>query len=207
MRRVRGAAAVIFLLGAGWQAQAQTPASTSLATQESGVPIPQLVALVAKKTGKKFVIDPRVHGDVVLIGQQPSDVSYSDLLTLLRVHGFVGVEEGGYVEVIPDASARQLAMPTVTSKDSRPASEVVTAVISVRSVPAAQLVPILRPLLPQWGHLAAAMCNNTIIVVDTFDNVRRLEGIIRLLDTGETYKAPSCEAAEPRFQTEPATKH
>jgi type II secretory pathway component GspD/PulD (secretin) len=68
----------------------------------------QLIATVQKKTGKKFVIDPRVHGDIDLSEKDLSGVSYSDFLMILQVYGFSAFETGGYVEVLPLASARQV---------------------------------------------------------------------------------------------------
>ena len=189
-------ASVLFcLLVAAGSSQAEsppTPLSPSEAAQEGGVPISKLVAVVAKKTGKKFVLDPRVHANVMLVGQESSDVSYSDLLTVLKINGFAAVEDGGYVQIVPDSIARQLPAPIITSKESRPAGETVTALVSLRSIPAAQLVPVLRPLIPQQGHLAAFVCSNTILISDSFSNVRRIEAIIRALDTREALPLPDC---------------
>jgi len=174
------------------QASPSTTESVSAAHVENGVPLEKLLAAVAKKTGKKFVVDPRVHAEVVLVGQDPASVSYNDLLTILQMYGYVAGEFGGYVNVSPIANARQEPSLLLTGKDSRPDAEVVTAVIALKSAPAAQLVPILRPLIPQYGHLAALPCANRLILVDTFGNVKRLEAVIEAMDVGEPYKE-KCE--------------
>jgi general secretion pathway protein D len=176
------------------QASQESAAATSSASAEGGVPLAQLIATVAKKTGKKFVVDPRVRADVMLIGQSPSAVSYADLLTILQVHGFAAVESGGYVQVLPDASMRTLPVPLVNAKENRPDAESVSRVIPVHNMPAAHLVPILRPLLPQRAHLAANICSNSLIMVDSFANVRRIEAIVQALDVGQPYKVEHCEA-------------
>jgi type II secretory pathway component GspD/PulD (secretin) len=100
--------------------------SKTLPQAENGVPLDRLIATVAKKTGKKFVVDPRVHANAVLVGQEPSEVTYPQLLTVLEVYGYIAVDDGGYVRILPDANARQEPIPTITSKDTRPASECVT---------------------------------------------------------------------------------
>jgi general secretion pathway protein D len=171
--------------------------SASVGRVENGVPIAKLIATVAKKTGKKFVVDPRVHAEVALVGQDPASVSYSDLLTILHIYGYVAAEYGGYVNVVPDANARQQPSPLLTGKESRPDSEIVTAVITVKNVSAAQLVPILRPLIPQYCHLATLICTNKLILVDTFGNVKRLEAVIESMDVGEPYKPEKCEPPRP----------
>jgi general secretion pathway protein D len=188
---LRIVASLCLLIAAG-TTLADSPSPPTDTAAGAGVPISRLIAIVAKKTGKKFVVDPNVRADIVLIGQDSSNLSYSDLLTILKVYGFAGVESGGYVQILPDALARQVPMPTVTPKDTRPDAEIVQAVIFVKSISASYLVPMLRPMIPQYGHLAAFPCRNALIIVDSFANVRRIEAIIRALDTGEPYSPPSC---------------
>ncbi|HKR37980.1 MAG TPA: secretin N-terminal domain-containing protein [Steroidobacteraceae bacterium] len=176
-------------------AGAQSEAS---ATSSAGAaPIEKVVAAVAKRTGKKFIIDPRVRADIAVVGQEPTNLDYATLLLVLRVHGFAAMEEGGYVHVIPDANVRQMPLPLATGKESYADAEYVNRLIVLKSAPAAQLVPILRPLLPQVAHLVAFPCKNTLLIVDTFANVKRIEQIARALDTGEPYTPPSCEGEKP----------
>jgi type II secretory pathway component GspD/PulD (secretin) len=165
-----------------------TPVTESARPSEAGVPIERLLASVAKKTGKKFVLDPRVHASVVLVGQDPADLSYPELLTVLDVYGYVAVDDGKLVKILPDARVRVQALPTITAADTRPGSEWVSEVIAVKNVSAAQLVPILRPMIPQSGHLVALPATNSLIISDRFANVRRIEGLIHTLDAAEPAK-------------------
>jgi general secretion pathway protein D len=162
---------------------------------DAGVPILSLLRAVAKKTGKKFIIDPRVHGNAQLIGEEPGSVTYSELLTILQVQGFTAVEGTGFVRVIPETIVRQSALPLVIGAATYPDAQYVAAVIPVRRMPAASLVPILRPLLPQQAHLAAAICSNSILMVDSYANIKRIESLIAVLDTGDPYKAERCDNA------------
>ena len=198
MKRSSAAAVALILVASVALADNDTSAPpASLSAQDAGIPVSKLIAIVAKKTGKKFVLDPRVRADVTLIGQDPSSLSYADLLTVFKVHGFAAVEDGGYVQVVPDANVRVMALPTVGDKDVRPASEFVSAVVTVKSVSAAQLVPILRPLMPQYGHLAANPCTNQVMLIDSYSNVRRLEALIHTLDVGsEPYKPGRCDGRD-----------
>jgi general secretion pathway protein D len=81
----------------------------------------------------------------------------------------------------------------ISDKETRPASEYVTALATVRNVPAPALIPILRPLMPQSAHLAALPCTNQILISDVYSNVRRIEGLIRSMDVGEPYKPSRCD--------------
>ena len=170
-------------------------AAISTGSEEAGVPILTFLKAVAKRTGKKIIVDSRVRGNVQLLGEDVSSVTYSDLLTILQMQGFTAVEGGGFLRVIPEAIIRQSAVPLVVGNATYPDAQYVSALIPVRKVPAGSLVPILRPLLPQQAHLAAAMCSNTLLMVDTFANVRRIESLVAALDTGDTYKSDKCDNA------------
>ena len=187
------------LAGAGLVA-AQTPSNggQSTSTNRVGVPFESLVASVAKKTGKKFVLDPRVHADILLVGQEPSELTYPQFLAVLEVYGFAAVENSGLIEIVPDANVRQQIIPTITSKDTFPASEYVTQIIRLKYASAAQLVPILRPMIAQYGHLAAVLPENALLITDRFANVRRIEDLIKAVDTPENKPVPTKEVERPQ---------
>jgi general secretion pathway protein D len=165
--------------------------SLASAAEEGAVPLTSIVADVSKRTGLKFLVDPRVRADVLIIGDEPSNATYADLLMILQTHGFAALEGGRYVHIVPDAIVRRAALPLATGKTRHEQGEYVNRVIPVRSIPAAFLVPILRPLLPQQAHLAAMTCTNVLLMVDTYANVRRIEQLVQTMDTGETLK-PEC---------------
>ena len=171
--------------------------ATASPSVEGGVPLSRLIATVAKKAGKKFVVDPRVHSEIIIVGQDPASVSYNELLSILAIYDYIATETSGYVAIMPDANARQVPSPLLSGKESYPDAEVVSMVITPKNVPAAYLVPILRPLIPQYGHLAAVTCVNKLILVDRFANVKRLKTIIDALDVGEPYKPEKCEYPSP----------
>jgi general secretion pathway protein D len=168
-------------------ADAQSPAPASGAT-----PLEAIIADFARRTGRTFIIDPRVQAQVHLAGQRPEDLDYGELLTVLQTHGYAAVERGEQVLIVPDANVRQAASPIVADGQDYPDALFVTRVIRLQSVPASQLVPVLRPLLPQHAHLVAFPCTNALLIVDAFANVQRIERLARELDKGAPYTAPSC---------------
>jgi general secretion pathway protein D len=109
-----------------------------------------------------------------------ADAFYAAFLSILEVHGYVAVTTGDVIKVIPDASARQYAGPIGSSGSA--GDDLVTQVLMVRNVGAAQLVPILRPLIPQYGHLAAHPGSNMLIISDRAANVERMVSIIQRID-------------------------
>lgn len=144
-----------------------------------------LIGTVAEVTGKNFIVDPRVKGKVTVISSRPmnSDEVYQVFLSILKVHGFAVVPGGAVEKIVPDVSAKQDSIPNASRREPGIGDEMVTRVIQVDHVAAAQLVPILRPLVPQQGHLAAYPNTNVLIISDRAENVSRLVTIIQRIDT------------------------
>jgi len=146
--------------------------------------ISALISTVAEVTDRNFIIDPRVKGKVTVISTRPmdSDEVYQVFLSILKVHGFAAVPSGEVTKIVPDVNAKQDGIPTASDRHPGRGDEMVTRVVQVDNVAAAQLVPILRPLIPQQGHLAAYPATNVLIISDRANNVERLLTIIRRID-------------------------
>jgi len=173
------------------------PQESSADSQAPGIAVVKVIDIVARRAGKKFVIDPRVHGQVQIVGEDLNRLTYPELLTILPIYGFTAVDSGGYVLVVPQANIRAMPLPQIAGKEVFPDFEYVSIVIPVTKLPAGSLVPILRPLLPPYAHLAAAPCSNSLLMIDTYANVRRIEALIKALDIGEPYQPAKCEAPKP----------
>jgi general secretion pathway protein D len=202
MRQAYAILLMLSLAGACAVARAQehntAPSAVAESVAESagrneGVPIERIIAAVAKKTGKKYLIDARVHGPVNIVGQDISSITYPELLSILQLNGATAVEGSNYVTVVAESNIRQMPLPQVTGKENFPEAQWVTTVIAVKNVPAATLVPILRPLLPVSGHLAAAVCGNLLLATDSFAKVKLLQKLVASLDVGPPYVPRACE--------------
>ena len=164
--------------------QAQAEASLNLKDAD----IRTLVDTVSRITGRNFVVDPRVKANVTVITSRPMEKEelYQVFLSILEVHGYAAVPVGEIVKIVPDANARQGPVPTVGETNPGSGDELVTRVLQIKHVPAAQLVPILRPLVPQQGHLAAYPATNVLVVSDRAANIDRLVEIVRRIDRSES---------------------
>ena len=146
-----------------------------------------LISTVSKFTGKNFIIDPRVKAKVTVVSSNTMSKAevYEVFLSVLQVHGFAAVPTGSVIKVIPIVNAKQAPLPILTGKITKGGDELITKIIRLDHVPAAQLVPILRPLVPQQGHLAAYNPTNTLIITDHAGNIKRLLKIISGVDRAE----------------------
>ncbi len=170
---------------------ATPPAATeehSLTLNFKDADIRAFISAVADLTHRNFVVDPRVQGRVTVISSAPTDPDdlYEVFLSILKVHGFAAVKKDGVTKIVPEMLAKQDATPTMAPGSLRAGEEIVTGVIPVHFVSAAELVPILRPLLPQDSHMAATIGTNVLIVADSGANVKRMVDIISRLDVDNT---------------------
>ncbi|MEJ2257973.1 MAG: secretin N-terminal domain-containing protein, partial [Woeseiaceae bacterium] len=168
---------LLALVASGW---AQQPAAT---LNWKDADIRQVVEAVSAVTGKNFILDPRVTGRVTLLSPTPlgPDALYEAFLSILQVHGYVAIDSGDIIKIIPDATARQFPSAMGTSGAAGP-DDLATQVVQLRNVGATQLVPILRPLIPQYGHLVAHAGSNMLIISDRAANITRMLNIIGRID-------------------------
>ncbi len=147
-----------------------------------------LITTVSEVTGKNFIVDERVKGKITVISSKPmsSDAVYETFLAVLAVKGYAAVPAGAVIKIVQDSTARQEGGARLSDGAGRPDDDVVTHVYQIDNVSAAQLVPILRPLVPQWGHLVAYGPSNMLIISDRAANVQRLGKLIGQIDrTGD----------------------
>ncbi|MBU3847481.1 MAG: type II secretion system secretin GspD [Candidatus Acinetobacter avistercoris] len=142
---------------------------------------------VADITGKNFAVDPRVRGNVTVISNKALNKNevYELFLGVLNVNGVVAVPSGNTIRLVPDSNVKNSGVPYDASKNVR-GDQVVTRVIWLENTNPNDLIPALRPLMPQFAHLAAIQGTNALIVSDRASNIVQLETLIRNLDgTGQ----------------------
>lgn len=142
----------------------------------------EFIAQVSEISGKSFVVDPRIKGNVTVVSNTPMDKEsvYELFLSVLRVHGFAAVPTGNTTKIVQQVLAKQSGNPFDFEKVN--SEEIITRVVSVTHAPAQELVKILRPLIPQHGHVAALELPNVLLISDYASNINRLENIVRKID-------------------------
>jgi general secretion pathway protein D len=146
--------------------------------------ITQVAEAVAAATGKNFIIDPRVRAQVTMLSSTAMSppAFYEAFLSILQVYGFIAVPQGNVVKIMPDTNAKTSPSIDLPDHVSSASDEIVTQVLEVKNVSAAQLVPILRQLVPQYGALLAYAPGNILVITDHASNVNRMIRIIQRID-------------------------
>jgi general secretion pathway protein D len=159
------------------------PAEEQITLNFKNAEITAVINTVADLTGKTFIIDPRVKGQVNVVSSQPlrKDEVLDVFLSLLEVQGYTTVTVGRAIKIVPNTQMRNTPQPVVDSVTGD-RDEVVTHVQSLKYVSAEDLVPILRPRMDNNAHLAASSASNSLVLSDNASNMQRLLAIIKRVD-------------------------
>ncbi len=148
--------------------------------------IQEVIRFVADATGRTIIIDPKVRGQIKVISRDPvnSTELYELFLSILDIHGYTAIESGRVTRIVPNRDARSLSIPTSGLEATPPPIDdtYVTQVIRLENISAAKVLPTLRPLVPQHGHLAAYDPANALIITDTRANIVRIVELAKQLD-------------------------
>lgn len=145
-----------------------------------------VIGEVSRVTGKNFVIDPRVQGKISIVSSTPmsDDELYQVFLSVLQVSGYAAIPNKGIIKIIPNIDAKTQS-PDISNGLGHPpkGDDWMVAVVPVHYVPADQLVPVLRPLMPQWSSVSSYAPSNMVILSGRANNIKSLASIIKQVDS------------------------
>jgi len=149
--------------------------------------IKEFIGQISEITGRSFIVDPRVKGKVTVISNTSldTDATYELFLSVLRVHGYAAVPAGNVVKIVQQVLAKQSGN-TMDFSEDRNSEELITRVVSVKNSSAIELVKIIRPMIPQYGHIAGLSSPNALIISDHASNILRLIDIVDRIDVADT---------------------
>ena len=150
------------------------------------IDIHQFINQISSITGKTFVVDPKLRGQVTVISDAPLDKDgvYELFLSVLRLQNYTAIPSGNLVKIQQSATGKQ-APGLSGDLESLAPEGLVTRVIRAQNVEATELVKILRPLVPQYGHIGAVVKSNILIISDHADNVARLKKLVKEIDIAD----------------------
>lgn len=139
---------------------------------------------VSQETGKNFVVDPRVSGKISLISSKPlrKNEVYQVFLSVLGILGYSAVPSGNVVKIVPNMESGEQATRVATKQSPGQGDEVVVRVVPLDNVTATQLIPVIRPLLPQWSNISSYTPGNVLILLGRASNLDRIMTIIQDVD-------------------------
>lgn len=156
--------------------------SKALTLDMKDADIRTLVEWVAGQTGKNIVIDPRVKGQVTVVTSAPIEPEDMNQLlsSVLSVHGYALIKENNIYKVVPEADAKSSSLP-VGERDAE-AGDNVVKLFKLKNVSSAQLVNLLKPMVPQTAYISAYPDRNYIIVADRAVNIAKIDDLVARLD-------------------------
>lgn len=193
---ILGLAALAPVFAADGPAAPAAPALSVAAANQMTMPLESLLKQVGSLSRKGFIVSSKAPASVVVGTIDPKSVTFPILMSILWNNELTAFEVNGVVNIMPQTDVRQYPMPTVSGTEKTISDdEWVTQLIHTRYIDAPDLVPLLRPLVPREGHLAAFRDKRTLVITDRFGNVKRLAAIVRAVDTPAAAAAPSQSAS------------
>ncbi|MET0179323.1 MAG: secretin N-terminal domain-containing protein, partial [Novosphingobium sp.] len=141
------------------------------------------VADAAEVTGRTLIVDGRVQGKVSVVSDRPLSRSeyFEVFLSTLRANGMVAIPigNGGFRIQPAEGAATQ---PSRIGSRGAARNQLVTEVVRLRSIDAAQAVDTLRPLVSREGSITANRAGRSLVIVDYADNIRRIRALLGEID-------------------------
>jgi general secretion pathway protein D len=146
--------------------------------------IAEVARTMAVLTGRNILVDPRVRGTMNLITEKPMSAAaaYNQFLTALRLQSFVVVDSAGISKVVPEAEAKLLGGTVTDYEIKASGNQIVTQIFRLNYESAGNLLPILRPLISPNNVINVNTGNNSLIITDYADNLKRMARLISALD-------------------------
>ena len=167
-------------------ALAQEPTGSGAALNFVNADMESVIKAVGHYTGMTFIIDPRVKGTLTLVSEKTLSKSqaFALLTSALRLQGYAVVTGDGFAKVVPEAEAKLQASPTQVGVGGARVrgDQVATQIFRLSYESAANLTAVLRPLISPNNSIMANPGNNSLVITDYADNLRRLSKIIAALD-------------------------
>ena len=140
------------------------------------------LATQAERWFKMPVLIANHTGTIAFTNLSKAPLSYSQFLTQLNLSGLTAYKSNGYIQIIPNREARNLSIPFAEKHKSYLEDEYVTDVLTTEKACAARVLAVIRPLVPQFGHLSVYEESNTLIIVDTYGNIQRVKAVIKAIE-------------------------
>lgn len=139
---------------------------------------------VATITDQNFVLDPRISGNVTVISNKAlsRDEIYQLFLSVMQVNGIAAIDSGTTIKLVPDNVAKQSGV-AVDLRGESVGEALATRVIYLTNTQAAEVLGVIRPLMPPSAHAAAMPGVNALVLSDRADSLNQLTALIRDLDS------------------------
>jgi general secretion pathway protein D len=186
MRAAKAALLLLFAFALAGARAAEEPVTLNFVNAD----IEAVAGTIGQMTQRNFLIDPRVKGTVNIVSSRPvpASAAYDMFLSALRLQGYATVESDGVVKILPEADAK-LHLRSLAPR-SADGDRLVTRVYALKYESASQLLPVLRPIISPNNPVAVYAPNNTLVITDYADNLRRIDRIIDAIDRPGTGGEP-----------------
>ena len=172
----------VFVVVLSLLASAPVASSDSVQPRDT-VMLGEVLDGISRREGLSFAVTAQAPARIVAGQLDPDEITYAQLHTVLTNNGLAAVAVEDIVNIVPIGAVRQYPLPTLIEADESMADDQwVTWIVRTERANPAAMIPILRPILPQQGHLVAHPDSGMIVIVDRYANARRVAALVRQID-------------------------
>jgi len=171
------------------------------------VDINLFIKYISELTGKNFIVDKAVRGNITIISPTKISVdeAYKVFESVLEVQGFTTVPAGSVIKIIPSAEARSKSVATGFEADTGAVTDkIVTQLIPLKYADPEELKKLFQPLVSKNSVVISYPATNLLIVTDVLSNIKRLLRIIKEIDVEENVSEITVIPIENAIATEVA---
>ena len=151
----------------------------------NNVDINVFIKFISELTGRNFVVDERVKGQVTIISPAKISVdeAYAVFLSVLEVNGYTTVKAGSVTKIVPSPDARSKNIKTLLKSEAgAPEDRVVTQLIHLKYAQPEEIKRLFTPLISKSSVILSYSPTGTLIVTDVYSNIQRLMRILGTID-------------------------
>lgn len=164
---------------------AKATTAPAVVVTEEPQEIKDVIKEYSDRTGQSFVLDTQIRGKIILINKdkQTDQEFFNQLAASLMLNGFTWVKSGKDILVIPAREAMRMGGELIENiKDVQPL-RMVSLIFKPKKLKVEEINKTLRALTTKYGEMMVAPDGKSVIIIDFTDNLKRIEEILKKLDS------------------------
>ncbi len=166
-----------------WTTSSQNPREITINYVD--VELSSIIRILSEMTGKNFIYDESLRGKVTIIAPEKlnKDEALSLFVSALELKNFTMVSSGDSYKIIPSATVKTSNTRVLNNGEKARPDEYIVRLIPLKYTPAQEAYAAIAPLISRNGQISVFGARNSLLVVDTAQNVEKVLSILASVDT------------------------
>ncbi|TNF56826.1 type II secretion system protein GspD, partial [bacterium] len=146
-----------------------------------------VINTISSITGMNFLVAPGLDARITIHSTDkiPTSEALNVFESVLELNNMALVKSGRFYKLVPASTAKQRPIDVKKgseSEDVLPIDRMITQIVQVDFIPAAEISRVLQPLLSQFGGIIPDPRTNLLIINELSSNLKRVLSILDEID-------------------------